>query len=231
LSSDPDMRVCITVTFAVVPMYEDPEGETPSKTCCRDCSLYSPTAVIVVTRVFGARKRTVLRHPDRNKLICCSPIKQWPSCIDHLGRFAGAVAIMKHTIQPSRRLTSRVNTPEGVWVYWRCNGRDDISQVENLSLGGLFVKTERPRTVGSVAQIGFLVEEGQIRAEAIVRRAELGRGLGMKFTAINEKDRFRAVSLIKRLRSLSIRGACSSLDNVVTVRHTDIFKRSYNGDS
>jgi hypothetical protein len=100
----------------------------------------------------------------------------------------------------SRRFTSRVETHDLVWVDWRCVGREDISRVRNLSLGGLFVETPKPRGVGSTAKLEFLVQEGQIRADAVVRRAEPGHGLAMKFTAVSEEDRPRLEALISRLR-------------------------------
>ena len=106
-------------------------------------------------------------------------------------------------LPPSRRATSRINTPEGVWVYWQSNGRDETSRVDNLSLGGLFVETAKSGPVGSMVKLDFLVEEGQIRAEAIVRRAEPGRGLGLKFTAINDGDRSRMAALMNRVHGLS----------------------------
>jgi hypothetical protein len=49
-----------------------------------------------------------------------------------------------HSI-PSRRHYPRVETPNEVWVYWHCNGREDTSQVRDLSMGGLFVETEEAR--------------------------------------------------------------------------------------
>jgi hypothetical protein len=100
----------------------------------------------------------------------------------------------------SRRFTSRVETHERVWVDWRCVGREDISRVRNLSLGGLFVETPTARSVGSTAKLEFLVQEGQIRADAVVRRAEPARGLAMKFTEVSEEDRPRLEALISRLR-------------------------------
>jgi hypothetical protein len=108
--------------------------------------------------------------------------------------------LLQHTVFHSRRFTSRVETHEGVWVDWRCVGREDISRVRNLSLGGLFVETPKPRGVGSTAKLEFLVQEGQIRADAVVRRVEPGRGLAMKFTAVSEEDRPRLEALISRLR-------------------------------
>src|SRR5215813_4721304 len=107
------------------------------------------------------------------------------------------------TLPNSRRLTSRVNARENVLIYWHCNGRDETSRIRDLSLGGLFVETTKSRSLGSKAKIDFLVQEGQIRAEAIVQRIEPGRGLGLKFSGINGKDRPNMDSLMKRLRNLS----------------------------
>jgi len=100
----------------------------------------------------------------------------------------------------SRRLTSRVNTAEGVSVYWRCNGRDDVLRVRDLSVGGLFLKTPKQQPVGATAQIDFLVQEGRIRADAVVCHVEPTRGLGLKFTAMPREDRPRFGMLITRLR-------------------------------
>src|SRR5207253_9113061 len=65
---------------------------------------------------------------------------------------------------------SRVETPKEVWVYWNCKGREDTSQVRDLSMGGLFVETEVARDVDTTIRLDFLVQEGQIRAEAVVRQ-------------------------------------------------------------
>jgi hypothetical protein len=90
--------------------------------------------------------------------------------------------VSQQTASPSRRFKPRINTPAGVWVYWRCNERDETAAVRNVSLGGLFVETAKPGAVGLTAQIDFLVQEGQIRADAVVRHVEPGSGLGLKFT-------------------------------------------------
>jgi c-di-GMP-binding flagellar brake protein YcgR len=108
---------------------------------------------------------------------------------------------------PSRRLTSRVEVSEEVWVYWSCDGREDVSRVRNLSLGGLFVETSETRPVGIKVNLHFLVQEGQIRADALVRHATATSGLGMKFLAVKEADRHKLASLVKRLRT-SLRPIC-----------------------
>lgn len=114
---------------------------------------------------------------------------------------------VRHSGIPSRRLTSRVEVSDGVWVYWRCDGREDVSRVRNLSLGGLFVQTSETRPIGVRANLHFLVQEGQIRADALVRHATSTSGLGLKFLAIKEADRPKLAALVTRLRSL-LRSSC-----------------------
>jgi len=104
----------------------------------------------------------------------------------------------------SRRFSSRVATPPGdVYVYWSSVGYDDTSRVRDLSSGGLFVQTRKTKSVGAKTNVHFLVEEGQIRAEAVVRHVMPGRGLGLQFTAVHEEDRPRLAGLMKRLRAFS----------------------------
>jgi hypothetical protein len=114
---------------------------------------------------------------------------------------------------PSRRRYPRVEKPHGIWVYWNCKGREDTSRVQDLSMGGLFVETDEAREVDSVIRLDFLVQEGQIRAKAVVRHVKLGSGLGLKFTALTEEDGPRLTALMSRLRSLSQAGTSACLSN------------------
>lgn len=102
---------------------------------------------------------------------------------------------------PCRRLTSRVDASVEVWVYWRCDGLESVSRVRNLSLGGLSLESH-PRPVGMRANLDFLVQEGSIRADAVVRHATAAGGLGLKFLAVKETDRHNLAALVTRLRSL-----------------------------
>ena len=61
----------------------------------------------------------------------------------------------------SRRMTSRFETMGDVWVYWRCQGTDDVSRVCDLGLGGLCLSTPASPPLGAKANVGFLVREGQ----------------------------------------------------------------------
>jgi hypothetical protein len=72
-----------------------------------------------------------------------------------------------------------------VWVYWRFNGREETSRVRDLSLGGLFVETAKSTMVGASVRLDFLVQEGRIGAEAVVRDLKFG-GAGLKLSAMRQ---------------------------------------------
>jgi hypothetical protein len=113
---------------------------------------------------------------------------------------------MKHTLFPltapasTKRMPRRVVSTEHVWVYWRCDGRDDVARVRNLSVGGIFIETKQPKRIGASTNLHFLVQEGTIRADATVQHAKAGQGMGLKFTAVREEDRKALISLMTRLR-------------------------------
>ena len=86
-----------------------------------------------------------------------------------------------------------------VWVHWRFNGREERSRVRDLSLGGLFVETAKSTGVGASVKLYFLVQEGQIGAEAVVRHVKSG-GLGLKLSPMGAEDQKRLKALITRLR-------------------------------
>ncbi len=111
------------------------------------------------------------------------------------------MVLLLHAV--SRRLNSRVESGKHVWVYWECNGDRDLSRVMDLSLGGLFIETSKIESLGATTNLHFLVQEGQIRADAVVRHVKPGGGLGLKFKAVSEKDCSNLEKLMRRLRSFS----------------------------
>ena len=72
-----------------------------------------------------------------------------------------------------------------------------------MSLGGLFIETPTSRGLGSTVKLEFLVQEGLIRADGVVKRVEPGRGLALKFTAVSDQDCPRLAALMNRLRHSS----------------------------
>ena len=106
-----------------------------------------------------------------------------------------------------RRRTSRHGASDGVYVLWSCNGREELAPVRDLSLGGLFIESPVEEDIGAVVKLYFLADEGQICASAVVRHVRRGQGLGLKFTAINDKHCPHLVGLMERLRNQGARSA------------------------
>ena len=81
--------------------------------------------------------------------------------------------IRKHRIDPGRRRYKRVETRQGVSVYWASEKLEDTARVRDVSLGGLFVATQKGLAVGATLRLDFLVQEGTIKAAGVVRHADL----------------------------------------------------------
>ena len=105
---------------------------------------------------------------------------------------------------PSRRRSSRIPALDDVWIYWESHPYRDISRVRDLSPGGLFLETRAKKKEGEVVRLHFLVQEGQIRAEAVVRHVIAGRGLGMKIESLTSQDAPQLRRVLIRLRENSI---------------------------
>jgi len=111
--------------------------------------------------------------------------------------------ILKHRIAPGRRRYKRVETRQGVSVYWASEKLEDTARVRDVSLGGLFVATQKGLAVGATLRLDFLVQEGTIKAAGVVRHAEPGRGVGLKFTSVRGEDLQHLVELVNRLAAHS----------------------------
>jgi hypothetical protein len=109
-------------------------------------------------------------------------------------------------LQPcySRRALSRFRASEDIWVCWLCNGREDVSRILDISIDGLFIETPRLKVKeGMSATLDFLVQEGSIKAEAVVRHVKGGSGLGLRLLVVPDEDRQRLKALLRRLRSIT----------------------------
>ena len=102
------------------------------------------------------------------------------------------------TKEKSRRYT-RVTLPKGMLVAWQHYGGRTVSRVRVLALGGLFISTLKPLPVGDVIQLIFEVPGGDVRARAMIRDSQPGKGMGIEFTSMNPEARARLNRLMKVL--------------------------------
>jgi hypothetical protein len=97
------------------------------------------------------------------------------------------------------RRYARIGLPKGMLVAWEHSGIRKVSRVGVLALGGLFITTPKPPAVGDVIQVIFEVPGGDVRARATVRDSQMGKGMGIEFTAMGPEARARLNQLVKAL--------------------------------
>ena len=106
---------------------------------------------------------------------------------------------MKKQVAHSRRQHKRVDTPQGVWVYWRCGRSEDTSRVRDISVGGIFIETKKVLPIDASVELNFLVEDGGIVAKATVRYVMAGVGVGLQFKNVRTEDQDHFAAMMKRI--------------------------------
>lgn len=99
-----------------------------------------------------------------------------------------------------RRRYSRVKSP-GVLVAWQANTTRNVSRLETLCLGGMFVITRQPAPLRSMVKLLLDLPLGEVRARAVVRRVTPLRGMAVEFISMTQEHRAR---LNKTLQTLPV---------------------------
>jgi hypothetical protein len=110
-------------------------------------------------------------------------------------------SFMTSTRTRENRRNPRTEVSKGIWVSWQTTGASTVSRVRDLSVGGAFVTTPAPPPVGSRVKLLFVLPEGEVRIEGIVRYAESKKGMGLEFTHMGTGDGARLRELMRRLNS------------------------------
>jgi hypothetical protein len=98
-----------------------------------------------------------------------------------------------------KRRFPRMKVSKGMWVAWDGGGQRFVSNVFDLSTGGVFIPTSEMPPVGTVVKMFFEAPSGDLHAPAVVRHTVLGRGMGVEFTAMDDQVRARVQQLLKEL--------------------------------
>ena len=75
----------------------------------------------------------------------------------------------------------------------------DVSYVESLALGGVFLRTKKKVAIRSLVQILLDMPLGQVRGRGVVRRHQEHYGIAVQFIAMEPEDRGRLVRQIRDL--------------------------------
>ncbi len=111
------------------------------------------------------------------------------------------LTIPKMVAATRSRRYQRVGLPKGMLIAWQSRGERIVSRVATLGLGGLFILTPEPPAVGEIVKLIFEVPGGEVRARAVVRDSQPGKGMGMEFTSMGYEARARLHRVLKRLLS------------------------------
>lgn len=92
----------------------------------------------------------------------------------------------------------RVNLPRGTFLAWQTANQQSVSNLENVCLGGLYIRTPKPPPRGAYIQLLLDVPSGEVRARAVVQRIE-PTGMAVKFVAMQPEARGRFSRWLKTL--------------------------------
>jgi hypothetical protein len=96
----------------------------------------------------------------------------------------------------------RLRAPKSAIVAWRTPEQKEVSRVETIAMGGLFIKTKNPPSTGSTVQLLIVTPRGQLRVRASVRSVIPGEGMGVAIVSMDQEDRGKLDRWLKQLAEL-----------------------------
>jgi hypothetical protein len=100
-----------------------------------------------------------------------------------------------------QRAYPRIKPPKSVLGAWRSGMQREVSYVENLAIGGVFLRTKRKVAIRSLVQVLLDMPVGQVRGRGVVRRHQEQYGIAVQFIAMDPEDRGR---LLRQIRDLTV---------------------------
>jgi len=100
-----------------------------------------------------------------------------------------------------QRAYPRIKPPKSVLGVWRSGMQREVSYVENLAIGGVFLRTKKKVALRSLVQVLLDMPVGQVRGRGVVRRHQEHHGIAVQFIAMEPEDRGR---LLRQLRDLTV---------------------------
>jgi hypothetical protein len=98
-----------------------------------------------------------------------------------------------------QRKYPRLKPPKSVLVAWESGILREVSYVESLGLGGLYLRTKKQIALRSPVKILLNMPLGQVRGAAIVRRISEQHGVGVEIISMEQEDRARLFRQLKAL--------------------------------
>ncbi len=103
-----------------------------------------------------------------------------------------------------QRAYPRIKPPKSVLGAWRSGMQREVSYVENLAIGGVFLRTKKKVALRSLVQVLLDMPVGQVRGRGVVRRHQEQYGIAVQFIGMDPEDRGR---LLRQIRDLTTSAA------------------------
>jgi hypothetical protein len=87
-----------------------------------------------------------------------------------------------------------------MWVSWKFEKQRHTSRVLDFSASGAFIVSDDIVAVGTPLKLMFAMVEGELKLEAVVRNARVGKGMGVEFVSVGGKELALILKALKRLR-------------------------------
>lgn len=100
-----------------------------------------------------------------------------------------------------QRAYPRIKPPSSVLGAWRSGMEREVSNVDNLALGGVFLRTKKKVAIRSLVQVLLDMPVGQVRGRGVVRRYQENYGIAVQFIGMEPEDRGR---LVRQIRDLTV---------------------------
>lgn len=100
---------------------------------------------------------------------------------------------------PDQRRYPRIRPPKSVVAAWQAGTKRDVSYVESLGIGGLYLRTKERVPLRCLVKVLLDLPAGQVRGRAVVRRVRDGHGMAVQFIAMDPSDRARLFYQMKSL--------------------------------
>ena len=98
-----------------------------------------------------------------------------------------------------KRRHPRAMAPKGLVVAWQVGSKRTVSYLNNIGLGGVFIRTTEPPPVESTVKLLINASVGDVEARAVVRSVSPEKGMGVEFVAMPPESRARLAQLLRPL--------------------------------
>jgi PilZ domain-containing protein len=102
---------------------------------------------------------------------------------------------------PDQRRYPRAACSKNIVAAWQAGTHRGVSYLDNLSVGGRYVRTKEVLPVRCLVKLLLDLPVGQVRCRGVARRVRENHGIAIQIIAMEPTDRARLFQQVKSLLS------------------------------